>query len=533
MILEQTTGQGEHPDYRLWLTSMASPAFPVAVLQNGVKITQEPPKGIKANLMRTFLDLAEKDYLDCAKPFEFKKMVFGVAFYHALCLERRKFGAIGWNIPYDWMNSDLKTGIMQIKMYLDETPPGVVPFETLNNVVGDISYGGRVTDKWDKRTNLSILRKYFQPAIVAPGDPYLFSESGVYFAPEAPALADVRAYIERLPLDETPDTFGLHENAAITLQMKETTELMATLITMQPRAGGGGGGKGVKSSDEIVLDMVEDIQRRLPKPFNRDEAHPLTFAKEGEGVNSLGVFIEQEMVRFGFLQKRVKSSLELLKKAVKGLVVMSASLETMFQCFLFQRVPPDWESAAYPSLKPLGYWVENLFKRLQTTHVWLTQGPPKSYWVSGFFFPQGFMTGALQMYARKTKIAIDTLSFRSHVMPFSEDTVAAAPKDGVYLHGLFVVGARWNADKMRLDEMRPLELISRIPCVWMEPCLIKELALTGYAAPVYKTSKRAGTLSTTGHSTNFITTLYVPSDQEQDHWVRRGCALLSEDEGAE
>jgi len=507
VILEQTTGQGEHPDYRLWLTTMASPAFPVAVLQNGVKITQEPPKGIKANLNRTFLDLSDKEYLECAKPFEFKKLVFAVAFYHALCLERRKFGAIGWNVPYDWMTSDLKTGIMQIRMYLNETPPGIVPFETLNNVVGDISYGGRVTDKWDKRTNLSILRKYFQPAIVAPGDPYPFSESGVYFAPEAPTTADVRKYIEGLPLDETPDTFGLHENAAITLQMKETGELMATLIQMQPRSGGGGGGGGGggKSNDDVVLEIVDEVQRRLPKPFDREVAHPLTFAKEGEGINSLGVFLDQEMVRFNVLIKRVRSTLEQLKKAVKGLVVMSASLENMYQSFLFQRVPPEWESAAYPSLKPLGYWIENLFQRLQATQSWLVDGPPKTYWVSGFFFPQGFMTGALQMYARKTRLAIDTLAFRSHVMPFSEDTCTGPPNDGVYIHGLFVVGARWNGEKMRMDEMRPLELISRIPCVWLEPMIVSQINNgTAYPAPVYKTSRRAGTLSTTGHSTKQV-----------------------------
>jgi dynein heavy chain len=129
---------------------------------------------------------------------------------------------------------------------------------------------------------------------VGGASPYAFSESGIYHAPEAEALPDVRKYIEGLPLDETPDVFGLHENAAITLQLKEAGELMTTLQSMQPRSGGGGGGGGGgKSNDEIVLDMVDDIASRLPAPFNKNEAHPLTFAKEGEGINSLGVFLEQ------------------------------------------------------------------------------------------------------------------------------------------------------------------------------------------------------------------------------------------------
>ncbi len=178
-LLEKAQGSTEqHRDYRLWLTSMPSPKFPVPILQNGIKMTQEPPRGLKANLTRTFNDVSEAEYevrwhgvsgrvscrlvssrvvscrvaslrvdarlscvQGCTKPRAFKKLLFGLAFYHALILERRKFGAIGWNIPYEWMNSDLKTGIMQLKMYLEEQPN--VPYVTLNSVVGDITYGGR------------------------------------------------------------------------------------------------------------------------------------------------------------------------------------------------------------------------------------------------------------------------------------------------------------------------------------------------------------------------------------------------------
>jgi dynein heavy chain len=241
------------------------------------------------------------------------------------------------------------------------------------------------------------------------------------------------------------------------------------------------------------------------------------------------------MVRFNNLVRVLQSTLGQLKKAVKGLVVMSASLENMYQCFLFQRVPPEWEEASYPSLKPLGFWCENLYLRLSTTHKWLTGGPPSAYWISGFFFPQGFATGALQMYARKTKIAIDTLDFRSHVMPFMEDAVPSAPENGVYIYGIFIVGARWNVQTGRMDEMKPGQLISRVPCVWMEPALVKDLAHSTaktYPSPFYKNSRRAGTLSTTGHSTNFITVIQLPSEQPEDFWVRRGVALLSEDESS-
>jgi dynein heavy chain len=85
---------------------MPTKIFPVAVLQSGIKITNEPPKGLKANLKGTFNEVTTEDYESCTKPREYKKMLFALAYFHAVILERRKYGAIGWNIPYEWMNSD-------------------------------------------------------------------------------------------------------------------------------------------------------------------------------------------------------------------------------------------------------------------------------------------------------------------------------------------------------------------------------------------------------------------------------------------
>jgi dynein heavy chain len=97
---------------------MPTEKFPVPVLQSGIKLTNEPPKGLKANMMRTFNDISGYD--SCTKVNEYKKLLFSLAFFHAVILERRKFGPIGWNIPYEWMNSDFETCQSQLRMYLDE-----------------------------------------------------------------------------------------------------------------------------------------------------------------------------------------------------------------------------------------------------------------------------------------------------------------------------------------------------------------------------------------------------------------------------
>lgn len=98
-IQEQQDEASIDPRYRLILTSMPSAKFPVPILQSGIKITNEPPNGVRANLMRTFLNVNEEMWTESSKLRETRRLLFALAFFHAAILERRKFGPIGWNIP--------------------------------------------------------------------------------------------------------------------------------------------------------------------------------------------------------------------------------------------------------------------------------------------------------------------------------------------------------------------------------------------------------------------------------------------------
>lgn len=150
----------------------------------------------------------------------------------------------------------------------------------------------------------------------------------------------------------------------------------------------------------------------------------------------------------------------------------------------------------------------------------------RSRWFSGIFFTQAFTTGVLQNYARKTKLPIDSLGFDFEV---PKDEPEEKPEDGAYSYGLFLEGARWVHDKMQLAESTPKVLFSPFPIMWFVPCRKVDFAnFPFYNCPIYKVSSRRGTLSTTGHSTNFVMYFRIPSSTKEEHWVRRGVALISQ-----
>lgn len=223
----------------------------------------------------------------------------------------------------------------------------------------------------------------------------------------------------------------------------------------------------------------------------------------------------------------MKESLHELQRAIKGEVVMSSELERMYNSFVFQKVPPRWEEAGYPCLKPLPSWVEDFIMRITFMDMWLVKGPRVSYWLSGFFFPQGFMTAVKQTYSRQKKIAVDTLRIGCEMTKHDPSEIPLPPVSGAYVYGLFMEGGRFDRNAMRMEDSHPRELFDVVPCVWLKPVITSDYNPQNvYDCPLYKTSLRAGTLSTTGHSTNFVVALPVPTIVDQDHWIRRGCAML-------
>ncbi|KZC03876.1 Dynein heavy chain 1, axonemal [Dufourea novaeangliae] len=519
--LVETLSRGKsHRDFRLWLTSAPSPDFPVSILQNSAKMTIEPPRGIKArndnaNMFRAYLTqvLEMQSFLQSGHPkvSQFKWLVFSLALFHSALLERRKFGPLGFNIPYEFTNGDLTICVSQLHMFLLEYD--TVPFKVLIYTAGHINYGGRITDDWDRRCVLTILEDYYKPQILSSS--YTFDEEGRYHQlPETATFEEYIEYIKTLPLNDEPAIFGMHPNADISCAQAETYSCLETLLALQPREVGAAAASTEEVTNQLAVDMLSD----MPETFNLaalQARYPVLYEE------SFNTVLLQEAIRYNGLLVVVKSTLVDLLKALKGLVVMSEQLETVANSLYNNRIPKVWQDKGYPSLKPLGAWFLDLKDRIAFLRSWEARGIPAAFWISGFYFPQAFLTGTLQNFARKHVVSIDTIDFSFQVL---SEMPNRRPVDGCAIYGLFLEGCRWNKD--HLDESLPKELYTNMPPILLLPEVNHRKPSGIYSCPVYKTISRAGTLSTTGHSTNFVLAMEILSKKPEAHWIKRGVAMI-------
>jgi len=135
----QNAGDETHEKFRLFLTSDPSKGIPTGILNRAIKLTNEPPTGLKANLKRAFCTFTKETFDEWGN--KTRAILFGLCHFHSLMTERKKFGAMGFNMLYPFSLGDLRDSAVCLNNYMENNDSNI-PWEDLRYIFGQIMYGG-------------------------------------------------------------------------------------------------------------------------------------------------------------------------------------------------------------------------------------------------------------------------------------------------------------------------------------------------------------------------------------------------------
>uniref|UniRef100_A0A3B5R955 Uncharacterized protein n=1 Tax=Xiphophorus maculatus TaxID=8083 RepID=A0A3B5R955_XIPMA len=430
-----------NPNFRLWITTNPIKDFPIGILQNSLKVVTEPPNGLKLNMRATYSKISHDSLSACDHPV-FKSLVYVLAFFHAVVQERRKYGKIGWNVSYDFSDSDffiLNTYLTKAFTQRDIN----IPWGSLKYLIGEVMYGGRVIDSFDRRilTTENIL---------------------LYSCTRSFNLACVADEIENMPLANTPEVMGLHSNAEIGYYTLAVKELWSHLIDLQPQSGESSGSI---TREEQISQVAQDIQNKLPELFDMDVIRK----KFGTDISPTTVVLLQEIERFN---KLVIISDALFPQALAGEVGMSSELDEVARALFNGHIPGIWKKLAPETLKSLGNWMIHFKRPLQSLLFlyYVHDGEPKIMWLSGLHIPESYLTALVQAACRKNGWPLDLSTLYTEVTQFrSEDEIMDRPRKGCFVSGLYLEGADWDIENNCLMKSKPKDLVVELPILRIIP----------------------------------------------------------------
>ena len=517
--LDEFALEGSNKKFRLFLSSDASNAIPIGILNRCIKITSEPPAGLRANVKRAFASLNKESFEEGES--KMKSVLFGLCHFHAVMIERKQYGPMGYNMMYPFSVGDLRDSAVVLSNYMENSGGGKIPWSDLKYIFGEIMYGGHIVNDYDRLLCNSYLDFFMKEELLDETEMFPFNDeekNASFMCPPPLTYDKYGPLIDEGLAVETPIAFGLHPNAEIDFRTTQSIRILQTIMELQPR-GASAGGEGM-SPDEIASNTCYDIADRFgEKKFDvEDTARGLE--EQGPYQN---VFL-QEMTVMNALLSELMRSLSELKLGFAGELTMSDAMDALKTSLFLDRIPGAWQKRAWPSLRALGAWLIDFNSRLLQLEEWCNNPAeiPKVTWVSGLVNPQSFLTAICQVTAQANKLELDKLvTWTEPTKKMKVDEIDRRSPDGAYIHGLNVQGARWDNSNAMLERSKPKEMFCQMPIINVKSLsaekVTTDIATGFYVCPTYKTEMRGPT---------FVFCAQLRTKALSAKWVLAGVALL-------
>ena len=536
------------------------PIIPEAILQRCIKVANEAPADLKANMRRAYAKFSQERIAKSSKPVEYKSILFALCYFHSVVSGRKKFGSQGWSRIYNFNDGDLLICADVLHNYLEKYD--VVPYNDLIYIYGEIMYGGHITDNWDRRTNITYLKKLIRKDLmdidnfnlIPIGTGANSGGSAKIFRMIDPVknnYDEYKHYLEKLP-EENPMMFGMHPNAEINFLLNQTEFIFKTVIDLIGEAGGSGG-KSDAALKETVIRLRKEIE---PNSYDLiDLRDRIATQNKGEPPLPFQIVCQQECERMNQLILVMVTTLVELELGLDGALNMTDAMDQLSKDINLNRVAPAW-GAFYMSKKPLDSWFADLKRRCDQLRDWsLTLVLPRPLRLSYLFNPMSFLTAIMQITARENGLPLDNMALVTKVTNFKdvneliasekkpvtdkkkeeeeEDPTKKKDEGGAYVDGFFLEGADWEAGgsgEGSLCDQKPKILHPNLPIIKVISVPIEKKDMKGqYPCPVYYTTMRGPTYI-------FTANLRMESQDQTDEpweewkWILAGVAAILNDD---
>jgi len=263
-----------------------------------------------------------------------------------------------------------------------------------------------------------------------------------------------------------------------------------------------------------IKSKLDEILERLPEEFNLRELFTKVEEKTPYTIVAL-----QECERMNMLTNEIRRSVKELNLGLKGELTITGEMERLQDALFFDNVPETWTIRAYPSLFLLAHWYTDLIQRIKELEMWVGDfAMPTTVWLGGLFNPQSFLTAIMQTTARKNEWPLDKMCLSVDVLKKFREEVNAPPREGSYISGLYMEGARWDNNLGQIAESKLKELTPLMPVLFIKAIPVdRKETKNVYECPVYKTKMRGPT---------FVWTFNLKTKEKAAKWALGGVGLL-------
>ncbi|KAM4566457.1 cytoplasmic dynein 2 heavy chain 1 isoform 3-T3 [Odontesthes bonariensis] len=504
--------------FRLWLTAEVHPRFPPILLQSSLKITYEAPPGLKKNLLRTY-ESWNPEQISKGGNLTRAQSLFCLAWFHAVCQERRNYIPQGWTKFYEFSLSDLRAGFEIIDRLFEGGK--LFQWEFVHGLLESAIYGGRIDNPSDLRILRSYLEQFFSARLLPSSAGQRRSRGGARVfppqisLPNSCSILDYRSVIENLPEDDRPAFFGLAANIERSSQRIISSQVISQLRILSRSVAAGS-----KFDRELWSNGLSPILN-LWKKLNQgstlihQKVDPPTESQKSPVLSFIGL----EQFNAIRLVQNIHQSLAALSKVIRGTQLLTPEVQKLATALLNQECPLTWQNKWEGPEEPMQY-LRAVVTQALAIQSWVERASREALLsntldLSDLFHPDTFLNALRQETARFMGCSMDSLVFLS-----SWRSPIAQAKLQVKVGGLQMEGCRF--DGVHLSEnQHDSPSVSAVP-----PCYMAWVPQSSAADPAASEESIWLPLYTSSERVKVVTHVSLPCGANPNQWIQTGAALF-------